>query len=72
MPIAEGLVEGDGLEGGGATNDGAGPALAWAGVGIGLWATDSQRHRINMKAKVHYIILRVAVQPAESWYSHDF
>lgn len=28
MPIAEGLVEGDGLEGGGVVNDGAGPALA--------------------------------------------
>lgn len=61
MPIAEGLVEGDGLEGGGAANDGAGPALA--GVGTGLWATDIQR--MNMKPNVHYIILKVALQPAE-------
>lgn len=28
MPIAEGLVEADGLEGGGAANDGAGPPAA--------------------------------------------
>lgn len=67
MPIAEGLVEGDGLEGGGAANDGAGPAAAWAGVGTGLWAADSQAQRKNSKVNVavQCIILRVGLWAAE-------
>lgn len=43
MPTAEGLVEGDGLEGGGAASDGARPAAASAGVATGLWAADRER-----------------------------
>lgn len=67
MPIAEGLVEGDGLEGGEAANNVAEPALAGAGVGVGtgLWAADSQRQR-KSKSNFHYIILRDAIQTAES------
>lgn len=65
MSIAEGLVGGDGLEGGGAANDVAEGPLAGAGGGTGLWAADSQGQRKSTKSNIHYNILD-AIQLAES------